>query len=304
MTAEFNALLRDCRVQAGYDDVSGRRRRASLDALLALLRALGVEIRDPSQAAQLLQDRQHQRRLRGVEPVHVAWNGSLRPAVITLPSALAGDSLSYRLDVGNDWIERTHKLDDLPMSADPDGGSSDFVSRRLPLPKKLPWGYHKLQIDAGGQAFHSLIVAAPRKALDRDEAPHGAGPHHQTNGEATKRRPWGCFLPLHALRTERDCGVGDFSALGELMEWVGRLGGSDVGTLPLLAAFLDEPLEVSPYRPASRLFWNELYIDIEAIPELQHSPECRQWVASDGFRQRVEALRNSELVDYRQVMKL
>jgi 4-alpha-glucanotransferase len=88
------------------------------------------------------------------------------------------------------------------------------------------------------------------------------------------------------------------------MEWVGRLGGADVGTLPLLAAFLDEPIEISPYRPVSRLFWNELFVDVEVIPELQDSPECCHLIASDGFRRRVEVQRNSELVDYREVMRL
>ena len=88
------------------------------------------------------------------------------------------------------------------------------------------------------------------------------------------------------------------------MEWVGRLGGADVGTLPLLAAFLDEPIEISPYRPVSRLFWNELFVDVEVIPELQDCPECRHLIASDGFRRRVEEHRNSELVDYREVMRL
>ena len=42
-----------------------------------------------------------------------------------------------------------------------------------------------------------------------------------------------------------------------------------VATLPLLAAFLDEPFEPSPYSPASRLFWNEFYLNIERIPEFQ-----------------------------------
>ena len=38
-----------------------------------------------------------------------------------------------------------------------------------------------------------------------------------------------------SVRSERNWGIGDFTDLGQLMEWVGRLGGSDVGTLPLLA---------------------------------------------------------------------
>ena len=35
-----------------------------------------------------------------------------------------------------------------------------------------------------------------------------------------------------------------------------------VATLPLLATFLDDVSETSPYRPASRLLWNEFYLDV------------------------------------------
>ncbi|PYS18958.1 MAG: 4-alpha-glucanotransferase [Acidobacteria bacterium] len=57
-------------------------------------------------------------------------------------------------------------------------------------------------------------------------------------------RLWGLFVPVYALHSR-----------------------SVAGTLPLLAAFLDEPFEPSPYSPASRLFWNEFYIDLTRVPE-------------------------------------
>ena len=57
---------------------------------------------------------------------------------------------------------------------------------------------------------------------------------------------WGVFLPLYALRTARDWGIGDFTDLGNLIGWTQDRGGGIVGTLPLLAAYLDEPLEPSP----------------------------------------------------------
>jgi 4-alpha-glucanotransferase len=61
-----------------------------------------------------------------------------------------------------------------------------------------------------------------------------------------------------------------------------------VSTLPLLAAFLDEPFEPSPYSPISRLFWNEFYLDPSRVPEFsgESMPHAR-----------------TGLVDYREVMR-
>ena len=71
------------------------------------------------------------------------------------------------------------------------------------------------------------------------------------------------FAPLYALRAEDDWGVGSFSELAAFRGWIDELGGSVAATLPLFAQFLDEPMvEPSPYSPASRLFWNETYIDV------------------------------------------
>jgi 4-alpha-glucanotransferase len=57
-----------------------------------------------------------------------------------------------------------------------------------------------------------------------------------------------------------------------LCDAVGRRGGRYVATLPMLAAFLDEPCHFSPYSPASRLFWNELYLDLASLAAAVGSP--------------------------------
>jgi 4-alpha-glucanotransferase len=109
---------------------------------------------------------------------------------------------------------------------------------------------------------------------------------------AIDRPSWGVFLPLHALRTRNDWGVGSFTDLAALYHWTVGLGGSTVGLLPVLAQFLDEPFEYSPYSPASRLFWNEVFVDPEATPEFRDSRTAR--------RRAVSAKRTrGRLVDYR-----
>ena len=58
--------------------------------------------------------------------------------------------------------------------------------------------------------------------------------------------------------------------------WLGDLGGGMFSTLPLLAAFLgDGPFDPSPYAPASRLFWNEIYVDPRRTPEFARSRRAR-----------------------------
>lgn len=303
ITREFNELLRDCQVQPIYNDVTKRRRRAPVDALLALLISLGMDVQSPSQASEILKARRHERFERGIEPVQVAWNGAARPAAISLPASLKDASLDYQLSMGSHCVEGGFRIGELPIADDPHAKSHGFISRHLPVPKKLPAGYHGLQIHVGGATFNSLIISSPRKAFSRDRQ-EDSTLRMAKDFNGTRQPALGCFLPLYALRTDGDWGIGNLTSLRKLMEWAGQHGSSDLGTLPLLAAFLDKPFEISPYRPVSRLFWNELYIDLEAIPELKSSTECRQLLASDEFRRRIRTQHESELVDYREVMKL
>ena len=85
-----------------------------------------------------------------------------------------------------------------------------------------------------------------------------------------------------------------------------RHGGGLVGTLPLLAGFLGDGVgegdlfEPSPYSPASKLFWNEFYVDVErAYRDQGRQPPDD--AALQGPARRMPAL---DLVDYRQVMAL
>jgi 4-alpha-glucanotransferase len=135
----------------------------------------------------------------------------------------------------------------------------------------LPLGYHDLDTGRGT----TRIISAPLRAPLRFE------------------RAWGVFMPLYALRTERDWGTGDLTDLEALIGWTKGMGGEFVATLPLFAAFLDEPLDPSPYAPVSRLFWNELYIDPLRTPEFR--PE---WIPE------LEELRRAELVDFRRAYSL
>lgn len=157
---------------------------------------------------------------------------------------------------------------------------------RLTIPGPLPLGYHRLELDVGRRVETALVIAAPRRARPLE-------------------RTWGIFAPLYALASERSWGSADTADLAALLAWTERLGGSIVGTLPLHAAFLgDELHDPSPYRPVSRLFYNELFLNVTALPELDHCPAARERIASSAFQREIEASRRAPLVDYRAQMAL
>ena len=116
--------------------------------------------------------------------------------------------------------------------------------------RKFEFGYHETEID-GGKTF---VISAPTRAY------------------YSQPRCWGLFCPIYALHSKRNPSAGDLRDFEHLMDWMHARGGTVAATLPLLGAFLDRPFETSPYSPATRLFWNEFYTDVERVPEFTGNP--------------------------------
>ena len=281
--SDLELLARLYGVQTSYHDAMGAHRMASPEALLAVLQALDAPLEGPDGVAEALRARQEELDRQLVEPVVVAWDGGV-PELQLRPGGADGP-LAVHLDL-EEGGRRAWTFDSAALPAGAAG------VRRLTLPERLPLGYHRLRVEAGGRSAEALVLAAPARAW-------GGDGHDRMGG-----RLGGVFLPLYALRTQRGWGAGDLTDLEALAGWTAGLGGGVVATLPLLAAFLDEPCEPSPYAPASRQFWNELYLDPRALPEFAETPAAQRLVAADEFRREIEALRAAPLVDYPRLMFL
>lgn len=280
----LRALARWYGVQTDYRDASGVRRRASADGLVAALGALGAAIEDPGDARQAVEYRRAELRRRVAAPVAVAWDGGADPLRLRLPGrrALSGVRAALELEGGDvlDWHP------DLGPAA---RGRGDGVESRIELPPDLPAGVHRLELRfRTGEEAVVHVVSAPRVGWR----------------EPTEAGRWGAFLPLYALHTERSWGIGDFGDLGDLAEWVGRAGGAAVGTLPLLATFLDDPFEPSPYSPASRLFWSELFVEVLEAPGAGEAGALAEVTDAPDFQATLAALRQGRLIDYRRAAAL
>ncbi len=120
------------------------------------------------------------------------------------------------------------------------------IDDRTVVVPPLPVGYHTLALNGGDHT--ARIFAAPMQA------------------HPTPRGVLGLISPTYSLRRSaaEDVGVGTLSELAGLADVCLDAGVAVVGTLPLLAAFPDQP---SPYAPASRRAWNEVFVDFAAIPD-------------------------------------
>ena len=274
------ALARLHGVQTSYVDMAGTVVPASTEALVATLGALGVPLARTDDAQDALRARRLALWRRLCPPVVLAWNGTARPVRCRVPEHRAGGPLDAQLTL-EDGETRDLRWD---LARHAVAGRREvegerFVVVAVELPPSLPTGVHRLRLELGGGHHEVTLLAAPERAHP---------------GPATSRT-WGIFAPMWAVHGQRSWGAGDLTDFERLSSWAQGLGAGLTGTLPLLAAFPGEP---SPYSPASRLFWNEIYLDVEGLPELAGSPDAQHALRAPELRADVEVLRAAATVDH------
>ena len=277
-------------VQTAYYDVDKKLCHATPQSLLRVLQIMGVPVDETTSAESAVRRRRQELWEQTIEPVLVAWDEqvSLR--------------LRHRADRSQQHLHLkivceaecrdvlTARLCDLPIERVRNVEGVEYVARRITLKDRLPPGYHRLHLQIGEETAESLVIASPSKAYS-----------HATAGAP---RRWGVFSPLYAIHSESSWGGGDFSDLEKMMSWVSNQGGSLVATLPLLAWLSEVSDDPSPYSAASRLFWNEFYLDLSRIPELQECSQAVELLSSPEVTATVTRLQAEPYVDYRQQMQL
>ena len=253
-------------IQTSYIDNLGKRQFASEETLRTILERLG-----PADS---------ESKLRVVEPVIVRWQKSASKMILRLPAGELRDAMLHlRVEEGD---QECIPLREVAGLEERFGAAGQIAELTLDVPE-LPTGYHTLAVETASGSHESLLISAPTKLYSE------------------RTRQWGAFLPMYAAHSERSWGAGNFTDYRQLCEWLGTLGGKVMGTLPLLSAFLEKPIcEPSPYSPSSRLFWNEFFIDITAVPEFQSSAEARKMAGSTEMNRKLAAFRASEFIDYKE----
>jgi 4-alpha-glucanotransferase len=132
-----------------------------------------------------------------------------------------------------------------------DGTSLDLevAHGRIAVPPDLPLGCHVLRAAGRGVEESATLIVPPATVTRSAELAGGCG----------------LFVPTYAL-WEPGSPLPSYAHLAALTAKAGQLGIDVISTLPLYAAFLEDPFDPSPYSPVSRLHWNEVYLDDSSLP--------------------------------------
>lgn len=271
MDERIASLCRLHGISADYHDTWGYRHEVPIEVCKTLLTALGVPPDGPAPpAAQLTGE--------WLERVYVLPCSDPKPCIMIGAGASAEQTLRWT------YLGAEGRVSDGTGCGTSTSGDQAIAWR---LPFSAAPGPHILTFTAeDGSASSTWIIGTPDTGYRPPELEDG-------------RRAWGIAVQLYALRSERNWGIGDFTDLAQVIEYASGLGASLVGLNPLHAPFLHDPDRASPYSPSSRLFLNPLYIDVEAVPEFQHTERARSHVANPDFQAQIQALRAAPLVDYR-----
>jgi len=286
MNELLDKLASLCGILPEYYDIWGKRHETSPETKIKILRAMGHDAENEeaiknairAKSAPLLLDSAIVFNLKKPEsmvvPVNLPYTAE---AVFEL--SLKGES------------DKVEKLSFEAAPSEINNFEGVQYGRYLLGPERLSLtepGYYEASLKAefGGKSRTGSIrvIVSPGAAYLPDEFDRGEF-----------NRAWGVTASLHSLRSERNWGIGDFTDLGGLIDWVAGLGGDFVGILPLHA--LPLPKGISPYSPISRLYRNFIYLDLEEVQEFE---TVKGKIPLDEIKR----LRETEFVEYEGVYRI
>jgi 4-alpha-glucanotransferase len=290
-----------CGITSMYWDNFGCRHRTSQATYRALLSAMGVPWEDPESLEQEIARRRLGPWSALLEPVQlVAPAPAVSRAIMRLWSPnpeppgtveISGEIVPEHGEPYR-WESRRQPAGGLESQAVPGGFR---LALALPLPLDLELGYYDLtlRVKSGGreETGRTRLIAAPPQVYAPDWLRQG-------------RRAWGFNLPLYAVKSQANWGVGDFADLRALIRWARTLGAAFVGVNPLHTLGGRVTTDPSPYSPSSRIFLNALYLSLETAPEMPDCREAREFLASPEFQAAKVHLVESPLVRYGEVQRL
>ena len=244
---DLRELARLFSVATQYHDAAGRMVAVGEGTLREILGCLGVDASTPQARAAALEERRLRDWRRMLPPVFVATSGQEHRIWVHVPH---GSFARAWAELEDGTYRNLTQLDVWVEPIDVDGrliGEATFA-----IPVDLPPGWHTVCATDGRVEQRAPLVVVPARVTTID----------RVDG-----RQWGLMTQVYAMRSRESWGLGDIHDAVSLAQWSAHRGAGFLLLNPMHAASPVAPMAASPYFPATRRFWNPLYLHVEAIPE-------------------------------------
>ena len=278
-----------CGVELTYTDVWGLEHRATPEVLKQILEPLGIPTGSVSAMENALAERTAARWQHAVDSTLVVRQNA-DSIELRIPAARKGASLKLEIEwEGGDLEHHWFWAPELRTLQTAYAGGLDFIAKRLPLPKPLRLGYHKIRL-----YWMNPHWSKPPQLETFAQANFIICPLH---AKRVERRMAGLALSLYGLRSQRNWGCGDFTDLRAVIDAFAPAGAAFIALNPLHALANREPYNISPYLPECAFFRNFIYLDVEKAA----SETAGGLRLLEKTRAEIDALRASEFVEYGRV---
>lgn len=265
--------------------------------LVSIFKAAGLPISKASEAENLLEQLKQQQYKQMLEPVLVVPENHMP---LSLPVRFPeNDTHRYKWSLTEESGVLHHGSFtpvDLAVDSCFETREGNFALYLLDLGITLPCGYHQFVIEdveqqEDGQAASLLLIVAPEHC-------------YVPPGIDDSNRVWGVSAHLHAIRSGKNWGIGDFSDLKQILAWAAERGAGTVHIPPLHSVSFESSGFLNPYAPSCRSRLNVLFIDVEEIVDLAECGEAQNFIKDARFQARLANLRNRDQVDYDAVFRI
>jgi 4-alpha-glucanotransferase len=172
--------------------------------------------------------------------------------------------------------------------------AADTARVVLPRDVLVPPGYYdaEVRVDTASpqRDFAWFVLAPPARCASVVE-------------RCGRDRAFGVMLNLYSVRSEENWGIGDLSDVSRVSRRLAERGARFVGLSPLHAT-ANRGSGISPYCPSSRLFFNWIYLDVEAVPEIATCREARRLLEATDFRTALDRCRSRDRVNHAEIVGL
>ncbi|MAA95520.1 MAG: 4-alpha-glucanotransferase [Rheinheimera sp.] len=280
-------------IETEFNDAWGKPTQVAAADQLALLAAQGFNIADEAAARTELIERQLDFWQQILSPVSVQTLGEPVKFELQVPLALANHDF--------DLLLQTEQGQRYQFSTEPVAGElvqvalieqEEYQQYQHNLDYPLEAGYHRLILTCKDTdfSFEQSLIITPGSCY---QPPQFA-----------QQKQWGVSLQLYGLRSTRNWGIGDFTDLATLVNYLAGQGADFVGLNPIHALYPAMPESASPYSPSSRRWLNIIYIDVTGMPGYQQCSTTQDRVSTSAFSEALTTQRERGWVDYSAVLQL